>query len=164
MHFSLDDSVTRVATTCPLVQVVKSIFPLVSCRQYWTWLLSLSYIFSPWLWLSPPPGNVSYQREHGKKKGFFWSLALTLGTALTTRLENKWFYWASKKEERRHSTLHVQLKMSYEGTGSWCVEWWSSSLQSIQSCWKMKEWCLEPFPRIKTYTICNLNIYSRSAK
>ena len=26
------------ATTCPLVRVVKSIFPLVSCRQYWTWL------------------------------------------------------------------------------------------------------------------------------
>ena len=34
MHFPLDNSDCRVETTCPLVQVVKSIFPLVSCRQY----------------------------------------------------------------------------------------------------------------------------------
>ena len=33
MHFI---KVCRVATICPLVQVVKSIFPLVSCRHYWT--------------------------------------------------------------------------------------------------------------------------------
>ena len=74
MHFPLDNSVCRVATTCPLVQIVKSIFPRVSCWQYWTWLLSPSHIFSSWLWLSPPLGDVSYQREQGKKKGFFYSL------------------------------------------------------------------------------------------
>ena len=38
MHFPLDNSVCRVESTCPLVQVVKSIFPLVSCRQFWTWM------------------------------------------------------------------------------------------------------------------------------
>ena len=43
MHFSLDNSVCQVATTCPLVQVIKSIFPLASCQQYWRWLTGRLY-------------------------------------------------------------------------------------------------------------------------
>ena len=112
----------------------------------------LSVTFSPHGYDCLPLSGKFHTKENRGRKKDSWVSGLTLGRALTTRRENKWFYWAQKKGERRHSTLHVQLKMSYEGTGSWCVEWWSSSLQSIQSCWKMKEWCLEPFPRIKTYT------------
>ena len=46
MQFPLDSSVCRVETTCPLVQVVESIFPLVSCRQYFghDWPLFLKIV------------------------------------------------------------------------------------------------------------------------
>ena len=55
MHFPLDNSVCRVATICLLVYVVKSIFPLVSCQQYWTWhdLSDCGHFFEWHFWNFP---------------------------------------------------------------------------------------------------------------
>ena len=69
MHFPLDNSVCRVATTCLLAQIVKSIFPRVSCWQYWTWLLSLSLTFSPHGYDCLPLSGTFHTKENrGRKK------------------------------------------------------------------------------------------------
>ena len=54
MHFSLNNSVCRVVIICLLVPVAKSIFPLVSCQQYWTWHdLSDCHLFEWQFWNFP---------------------------------------------------------------------------------------------------------------
>ena len=63
-HFLLNNSVCRVVTICLLVPVVKSIFPLVSCQQYWTWHdLSDCHLFEWQFWNFPlfyPPVSNMY--------------------------------------------------------------------------------------------------------
>ena len=53
--FHLTTPPCRVATICLLVHVVKSIFPLVSCHQYWTWhdLSDCGHFFEWHFWNFP---------------------------------------------------------------------------------------------------------------